>query len=80
LVFGGLSSSYQYMDSVELFNWKTGQQCLLPPLPYAVYGQTAVVLNGAPVFCGGDSEHGFVKHCNKFEKSTKSWVQVSSLN
>jgi hypothetical protein len=42
-VFGGSSdSSGLTLNSVELYNWRTGQQCQLPNLTYPIDGQVAV--------------------------------------
>jgi hypothetical protein len=58
-----------------------GEQCQLSPLPYGLYGVAAIVMEGTPVFCGGENNQytGMLK-CFKLEKSTKTWVQVSAKN
>jgi hypothetical protein len=75
LIFGGFSSSF--LNTVELYNWKTGMHCSLPFLPYGVFQQVSIVMEGTPVFCGGQSNAGTVLHCFKLEKQAKNWMQVS---
>jgi hypothetical protein len=76
LIFGGLSTTL--LNTVELYNWKTGLHCLLPSLPYEVFQQVSIVMEGTPVFCGGQSNTAvFVFHCFKLVKQTQTWVQVS---
>jgi hypothetical protein len=64
------------LNSVELFNWQTGEQCQLNNLPYGVYAPAAEVFNGIPVFCGGRSNFGAEKKCYKLNKMDNSWEQV----
>jgi hypothetical protein len=71
---GGDGSS-QKLSSVELYNWKTGEQCQLEDLPHPNAGHTATVLDGTPAFCGGTSPD-VEKRCYKFDKTTLSWIQV----
>jgi hypothetical protein len=75
LIFGGYVSNYT--QTVELFNWKTFQQCQLPDLPFAVQHQVASVLEGTPVFCGGSTNSGSSLLCYKLDKTNDTWVQVS---
>ena len=74
LIVGGDGSS-QKLSSVELYNWKTGEQCQLEDLPHPNAGHTATVLDGTPAFCGGTSPD-VEKRCYKFDKTTLSWIQV----
>ncbi len=79
LIFGGYFSDYSYLDAAELYDWKTGQQCKLPPLPLGVASSSAIAMDGTLAYCGGDSDYWEVLHCYKLEKNTRTWVQVSSL-
>ncbi len=81
LIFGGFSYDLDLtadipVDSVELYNWKNGQQCQLPNLNYPVYAQPSVVMNGTPAYCGGLSNQELVQ-CWIFDKVTKTWMQMS---
>jgi hypothetical protein len=70
LILGGAGSP----NKVELFNWRTNQQCQLPDLPVGVYGHVAAFMEGVPVFC----EAGTIRRsCYKMDKTTKKWVSVS---
>ena len=82
LIFGGLTiesdpSGYP-TDSVELYNWKNGEQCQLPNLNYLIHSQVSVVLNGTPAFCGGQSNQEMIQ-CWMLDKVTKAWMQVSCI-
>jgi hypothetical protein len=80
LIFGGYTPSTGVLDSVELYNWKTSKQCNLLSLPSKVYGQSAVVMDGTPVFCGGQNDiFEAALQCYKLEKNTKNWTPVSCL-
>ncbi len=73
-MFGGSSdSSGLTLNSVELYNWRTGQQCQLPNLTYPIDGQVAVVMNGTPAYCGGYNS----LQCFKLDKVTRTWIKVS---
>ena len=77
-MFGGLSdSSGLTLNSVELYNWRTGQQCQLPNLTNPVASQVSVVMNGTAAYCGGSNAAGRSLQCFKLDKATKTWMQVS---
>jgi hypothetical protein len=83
LIFGGLNfeldpSAGSTIDSVELYNWRNGQQCQLPNLKDSIYGPISVVFDGTPAYCGGHSNQELFK-CWMLDKVTKTWVQVSRL-
>ena len=76
VLLGGINE-VGFLSSVELFNWKTGEQCHLLDLPHAVYGHVGAVLEGVPVFCGGDN--GFIQYkCFKFNLTDMTWNRVST--
>jgi hypothetical protein len=76
MIFGGNDYPYQdSMRSVELYNWKTGEQCQLEDLPYGVAAHSGIVLEGTPAFCGGGIT-GAEKRCYKFDKTNSSWIWV----
>ncbi len=68
----------EYLAEVELFNWKTQKQCRLENLPYPVGGHTGVVLNGIPIYCGGQKNNQtlYSKNCYKFNMEDKDWTEV----
>ncbi len=77
-MFGGLSdSSGLTLNSVELYNWRTGQQCQLPNLTNPIAGQVSIVMNGTPAYCGGGTDTGSLQ-CFNLDKVTRTWVQVST--
>ena len=69
MIIGGYTTAG--LVSVELHNWKTGQQCFSTNLPYGVYYHSGVVMEQTPAFCGF-----FVPTCHKFDVATKQWIQV----
>lgn len=74
-MLGGINET-GFLSSVELFNWQSGEQCHLPDLPYPVYGHVGTVLDGVPVFCGGDN--GLIQYkCFKLNLTDLTWNRVS---
>ena len=67
------------LTSVELFNWKTGEQCYLEELPFPVRGHSGTVLDGEPHICGGTFNETTqpTKRCYKFNKEGFVWEPVS---
>ena len=51
IVIGGYMAGR--LNSVELFNWQTLEQCQLPNLTYPINGHSAVVFDRVP---GNDSQ------------------------
>jgi len=77
MTIGGKSGN-DYISSVELFNWETGEQCFLANLPDKFGLHAGAVLDGVPVFCGGyGPSNTRQKGCYKFDKVAKNWQNVS---
>ena len=57
--------------TVELFNWKTGEQCKYPELDDEITDISGTVFGDVPVYCGGDTIN-----CFKFVKETKTLEKV----
>ena len=57
------------LASVELHNWKTGQQCFSTQLPLIAYYHSGVVMEKTAAFCGGIT-------CFKLDIAKKQWKQV----
>ena len=77
IIVGG-QGLYEKLSSVELFNWKTGEQCLLQELPHGIAAHSGTVMDGVPVICGGfttDTDD----RCFKLNKTSHYWVQVSNF-
>jgi hypothetical protein len=55
LIIGGIAngSDYPFIQSVELYNWRTKKQCQLPDFPIPICCGTAVVVGETPAYCGG---------------------------
>ena len=66
------------LSTVELFNWKTGEQCFLQHLPYKVAGHSGIIMDGVPVYCGGYSTE-IEARCFMLNKTSQVWVQVSNF-
>ncbi len=68
MILGGSTNGGAYLDSVELFNIQTHQSCNFGKIPYYVIGLAGGVLDGIPVFCGGESNNAqYEKRCYKYE-------------
>ena len=64
------------LDSVELFNWQTGEQCQIGDFYKSVGAHSGTVLEGVPIICGGyESGHG-LDECYKLNKDEMVWEQV----
>jgi len=72
LIIGGYTGSS--ISSVELYNWKTGEQCQLKDLPEPVSCQSGTVMEGTPIFCG--NYRNTHDKCYSFNKTSKTWSQV----
>ena len=80
MIIGGNDGS-TLLDTVELFNWKTKEQCQLKAkLPTTVSEHSGTVYEGVPIFCRGS---GLVNSrqngCYKFETENRVWQDVSYL-
>jgi len=83
MILGGNGQS-ENLNSVELYNWQTGEQCKLESrLPFQVAAHSGIVLDGVPVFCGGVANLGQYPDasalCYKLNKENMTWERVSHL-
>ena len=78
LIFGGFGPSSIYATTVELYNWKSGEQCQLGNLPTAVGSHSGAVLDGIPIYCGGFSSDAMFgdNRCFKLDLEERKWIQV----
>ena len=78
LLIGGMDSNASIVSpvqTVELYNWQTGEQCKINDIPtYLSWQVNGVVLEGTPAYCGAAEDKG----CYKYDKIGKKWIQVSS--
>ena len=80
MIIGG-SNGINLLDTVELFNWKTHEQCDYPAkLPIALSEQSGAVIDGVPVVCGGFGNNQRQRGCYKLDDVTNSWQAVSMTN
>ena len=75
MIIGG-DDQHILLSSVELFNWRTGQQCRLSSLPQARAASCGAVWNGIPFICGGDSYYQQPFYCLMFKNNT--WQQMTN--
>jgi hypothetical protein len=61
---------------VELFNWKTGQQCHHSDLPRGVRIHSGLVFEGSIIYCGGYTLEVAQSSCYRYNKEEKKWEQV----
>ena len=55
MIFGGNRPPSGYLKTVELYNWQTGKQCQLKEIPNKLSAHVGTVMDGVPVYCGGES-------------------------
>jgi hypothetical protein len=81
MILGGVENQ-SISQSVELFNWQTGEQCFLENLPEKVRGHAGTVFEGIPMFCGGwNASIKPQELCYQYNNVTKRWEMVGySLN
>ena len=77
MIIGGKNS--QDLSSVELFNWRTGEQCPLKDIPIRVRIHAGTVFEGVPIICGGFSSEESIANCYKYSIQDKSWSPVSTF-
>jgi hypothetical protein len=75
MTIGGKSGN-DYISSVELFNWETGEQCFLANLPDKFGLHAGAVLDGVPVVCGGTAGDAAKTDCFEYDKTVKNWLKV----
>ena len=75
MIIGGYDLSLP-LDSVELHNWKTGEQCRSTSLPVPTFLLSGVVMQKMPAFCGGVNTN-YASTCYKLDISKKTWTQVN---
>ena len=76
MIIGGKNN--EDLSSVELFNWRTGEQCPLKDIPIRVRIHAGTVFQGVPIICGGFSSEESVSNCYKFSIRDKTWLPVST--
>ncbi len=78
MIFGGNDNNGTQINSVELFNWETGKNCIFEDLPFGVAAHTGTVMNEIPVFCGGYlySPPSSSNRCYKYKVKSQEWEQV----
>ena len=70
MVIGGGAGDIR--RTVELFNWKTLEQCRLADLSVYVQGHSGGVLEERPIFCVQAAS----AECYAYNKISKHWDQV----
>ena len=80
MIIGG-NDGTALLNTVELYNWKTKQQCMLRErLPSPISETSGIVLDGVPIFCGGyGKDNEIQKACYKFDPQTRAWENVSYI-
>jgi hypothetical protein len=67
------------LSTVELFNWRTGQQCPLKDIPIKVRIHAGTVFRGIPMICGGFSSEVSIANCYNYSIQDKIWLPVSIM-
>ena len=70
------------LTDVELYNWQTGASCQLPDIAVGTCSHSAAVVDGVPIFCGGNvvSQIGITDECFQWNQNSLSWVKVATLS
>jgi hypothetical protein len=71
MVIGGSDATGSTTKTVELFNWKTRQQCLISSLPTNAFQQFGNVIEDRPMSCGGSTTA-----CYKYIIENDKWITV----
>ena len=74
MLIGG--KNVEDLSSVELFNWKTGEQCPMEDLPQGMRIHAGTVFQGVPLICGGFSAEKLIESCFKFSIEQREWIRV----
>jgi hypothetical protein len=78
MILGGCDLNNMVLQSFELYNWKTGTQCVFPSLPNPVLNPAVTIMDNTPVYCGGNGiNYNYFSECFKLDQNTSLWVQVS---
>ena len=77
MIIGG--KNVQDLSTVELFNWRTGEQCPLKDLPIKVRIHSGTVFDGVPIICGGFSNEELISSCYTYSSEDNNWKPVSSF-
>ena len=79
MIVGGSNQYPKSLNSVELFNWQTGEKCRLANLPVPLHAHSGINFLGDPVICGGISNEQIQDKCFRYNKTEQKWDQVSLL-
>lgn len=77
MIIGGKSAG-DYISSVELYNWQTGEQCFLSSLPAAFGQHSGAFLEEVPMVCGGTTSSTGTVDCYQYQASTNKWLKVNT--
>jgi hypothetical protein len=80
VVIGGLDKRDKELDTVIIYNVKTEQSHLLPPMRCKRLACTAVVIGNNIVVLGGSSVHGKLKSVEAFNFESYSWQELPEMS
>jgi N-acetylneuraminic acid mutarotase len=81
IVIGGVNKRGNVLDTVIIYNVKTEQSCMLPPMRCKRRGCTTVVIGNNIVVLGGVGEQGRVlKSVEAFNFESYTWQELPEMS
>ena len=77
MLIGGQRKSGMKTNTVEVYNWQTNTACDSEALPYNISGMVGTLINGAHIFCGGETTLVQSKCYTLLDNF--SWMEVSYM-
>ena len=80
VVVGGADKHAQALNTVIMYNVKTEQSHMLPPMRCKRCGCTAVVVGKNIVVLGGCGEQGILKSVESFNFDRNAWQELPEMS
>ena len=80
VVIGGADKGRKALDTVIIYNVKTEQSHMLPPMKFKRWGCTAVVVQNHIVVLGGCGEQGSLKSVEAFNFESNTWQELPEMS
>ena len=80
VVIGGIDKHGNELNTVIMYNVKTEQSHILPPIRCKRWGCTAVVVENNIVVLGGYDEQGKLKSVECFNFESYSWQELPEMS
>ena len=80
VVIGGADKRSRALNTVIIYNVKTEQSHMLPPMKFKRWGCTAVVVRNHIVVLGGYGEQGSLKSVEAFNFENNTWQELPEMS